>query len=78
MSLTPRDLSSQTGPGSEEQEISIQVNGKLRDKVMISPKLSRFEIETLVLRRPKVVAALQDRQQIKVIYGAKLVNIVAR
>jgi leucyl-tRNA synthetase len=62
-----------------EREVPVQVNGKLRDRVMVPVDITPAELEKLVLARPKVVAALEGRQPLKVIHaGGKLVNIVVR
>jgi leucyl-tRNA synthetase len=62
-----------------EREVPIQVNGKLRDKVMVPVAIAQAELEALVLARPRIVAALEGRPPVKVIHaGGKLVNIVVR
>jgi leucyl-tRNA synthetase len=64
---------------ANEHEVPIQVNGKLRDKVMVPVAMSQAELEALVLARPRIVAALEGKAPIKVIHAAgKLVNIVVR
>jgi leucyl-tRNA synthetase len=62
-----------------EREVPVQVNGKLRDRVMVPVGITEAELERLVLARPKVVAALDGKTPLKVIHaGGKLVNIVVR
>jgi leucyl-tRNA synthetase len=62
-----------------EREVPVQVNGKLRDRVTVPVGIAEAELERLVLARPKVVAALDGKQPLKVIHaGGKLVNIVVR
>jgi leucyl-tRNA synthetase len=62
-----------------EREVPVQVNGKLRDKVMVPVGIAEAELEAIVLARPKIVAALDGRVPLKVIHaGGKLVNIVVR
>jgi leucyl-tRNA synthetase len=62
-----------------EREVPIQVNGKVRDKVMVPVAMAQAELEALVLARPKIVAALDGKLPLKVIHaGGKLVNIVVR
>jgi leucyl-tRNA synthetase len=62
-----------------EREVPVQVNGKLRDKVMVAVDISPAELERIVMARPKVVAALEGKTPLKVIHaGGKLVNIVVR
>ena len=62
-----------------EREVPVQVNGKLRDRVMVPVGIPESELERLVLARPKIVAALQGKAPLKVIHASgKLVNIVVR
>ncbi|MFI5259610.1 MAG: leucine--tRNA ligase [Candidatus Limnocylindrales bacterium] len=62
-----------------EREVPVQVNGKLRDRVMVPTGISAADLEAVVLARPKIVAALEGKQPLKVIHaGGKLVNIVVR
>jgi leucyl-tRNA synthetase len=62
-----------------EREVPVQVNGKLRDRVTVPVGITEAELERLVLARPKIVAALDGKQPLKVIHaGGKLVNIVVR
>ena len=69
----------QTAVTEDEREVPIQVNGKLRDRVMVPVATSQAELEAIVLARPKVVAALEGKTPLKVIHaGGKLVNIVVR
>jgi leucyl-tRNA synthetase len=64
---------------AEMIELPVQVNGKLRDKVTITPGLPEDEIEALVMAQPKVQANLEGKQVVKVIHvGGRLVNIVVR
>jgi leucyl-tRNA synthetase len=64
----------------ETREVPVQVNGKLRDKVVVPADISQAELEAIVLARPKVEAALAGRSPDRVIHagGGKLVNIVVR
>jgi leucyl-tRNA synthetase len=63
----------------DEREVPIQINGKLRDKVMVPVAMSQAELEAVILARPKVVAALEGKAPLKVIHaGGRLVNIVVR
>ena len=62
-----------------EREVPVQVNGKLRDRVMVPVGMAEAELEATVLARPKIVAALEGKTPLKVIHaGGKLVNIVVR
>ena len=59
------------------RELPIQVNGKLRDKLIISATATEAEIEALALASDKVKHALEGRPVKKVIHaGGRLINIV--
>ena len=62
------------------REVPIQVNGKLRDKVVVDVGISDIELEQVVLARDKVIAAIGDGQVARIIHagGGKLVNIVVK
>lgn len=63
---------------AEEQfTLVIQVNGKVRDKVMAPVSISEAEARDLALNREKVKTHLQGREASKVVYvPRRLVNIV--
>ncbi len=64
---------------SDEIELPIQVNGKLRDVVVIPASLSEVEIEQLVMARDKVRAHLDGAVVDRVIQiPGRLVNVVTR
>jgi len=64
---------------SEELEIPIQVNGKLRSRVIASPAVSEEELRAAALADDKVQALLAGRELVKVIVVPKrLVNVVLR
>ena len=62
------------------REIPVQVNGKLRDKVVVPADASPADIEAAVLARDKIKAILDGRapDRIVVAGGGKLVNLVVR
>jgi len=62
------------------REIPVQVNGKLRDKVVVPADASPADIEAAVLAREKIRAILDGRapDRIVVAGGGKLVNLVIR
>ena len=62
------------------REIPIQVNGKLRDKVVVPADASPADIEAAVLAREKIQAILGGRTPDRVVVagGGRLVNIVLR
>ena len=62
------------------REIPVQVNGKLRDKIVVAADASAAEIEAAVLERDKIKTILDGRipERIVVAGGGKLVNLVVR
>jgi leucyl-tRNA synthetase len=61
----------------ETIELPIQVNGKLRDRVVVPVGLSQTEIEEIVLARAKVLVALGGKTPTRVIHvPGRLVNLV--
>ena len=63
---------------AEEYNLPIQINGKLRDKVMVSPDASKEEIEKAALALPRIIELTSGLTIRKVIVvPGKLVNIVA-
>ena len=62
------------------REVPVQVNGKLRDKVVVPVGIDAAELERLVLASPRVQALLAGRAPDRVIHagGGKLVNLVVR
>jgi leucyl-tRNA synthetase len=64
---------------ADEIEIPIQINGKLRSRVMASPKTSREDLEALALADPKVKEHTDGKQIVKIIVvPSRLVNIVVK
>jgi leucyl-tRNA synthetase len=62
---------------TDEIEIAVQVNGKLRSRILASPETPREKLEELALNDPKVLQFIQDREIRNVIVVPKrLVNIV--
>ncbi|MBC8014259.1 MAG: leucine--tRNA ligase [Sporomusaceae bacterium] len=63
----------------DEVEIVLQINGKVRDKIVVPVGLSAGELEKIALAQDKVQALLEGKQVVKVIcVPQKLVNIVVR
>jgi leucyl-tRNA synthetase len=62
------------------REVPIQINGKLRDKVIVAADADPATVEAAALAAPRIVALLAGRAPDKVIApgGGKLVNIVLR
>jgi leucyl-tRNA synthetase len=62
----------------EEIEIPVQVNGKLRGKIVVSADAAREEIEQKAQAEEKVQSYLAGKTIVKVIFTGKLVSIVVR
>jgi leucyl-tRNA synthetase len=62
----------------EEIEIPVQVNGKLRGKIVVAPGTSEEEIKRKALADEKVQSYVAGKQIVKVIFTGKLVSIVVR
>jgi leucyl-tRNA synthetase len=62
------------------REIPVQVNGKLRDKVVVPAEATNAEIEAAVLDRERIRAILDGRTPDRVVIapGGRLVNLVIR
>jgi leucyl-tRNA synthetase len=64
---------------SEELEIPIQVNGKLRSRLLAAPEVSEEELRSRALEDEKVKALIDGHQVVKVIVvPQRLVNVVTR
>ena len=64
---------------ADKIEIPIQINGKLRSRILASPEASNAELETLALADAKVKEQTDGKQIVKVIVVPKrLVNIVVK
>jgi len=62
----------------EEIEIPVQVNGKLRGKIVVAPGTLEEEIKQKALADEKVQTHIAGREIVKVIFTGKLVSIVVR
>jgi leucyl-tRNA synthetase len=62
----------------EEVEIPVQVNGKLRGKIVVAPGTPEEEIKTRALADEKAQAHIAGKQMVKIIFTGKLVSIVVR
>ncbi len=63
---------------ADSVEAVIQINGKIKERIEVSPTITDTEIEALALAHPTIVAELAGSTPKKVIARApKLVNIVA-
>ncbi|MBD3218269.1 MAG: leucine--tRNA ligase [candidate division Zixibacteria bacterium] len=64
---------------SEQINIVVQVNGKVREQIMVSSDASKDMIETMALDSEKVKKFIQDKKIIKTIYvPGKLINMVVK
>ena len=63
----------------EEYEMVVQVNGKVRGKVMVNSNTSKEEMEELAKEIPNVQTFMNGKEIVKVIVvPKKLVNIVVK
>ncbi len=63
----------------EEIEIVVQVNGKIRSRLLVSADAAEEELRRLALTDPKVRASLDGKQVVKaIVVPGKLVNLVVR
>ena len=63
----------------DEIEIAIQINGKVRDKLMIPAGLDRTQTEETVMAADSIKALIGDKTVVKIIpVPGKLVNIVVK
>ncbi len=63
----------------EEVEIVVQVNGKIRARLLVSADAAEDDVRRLALNDPKVLALLDGRQIVKaIVVPHKLVNIVIK
>jgi leucyl-tRNA synthetase len=64
---------------ADEIEIPIQINGKLRSRVLAAPDTQREDLETMALTNEKVKEFINGRQIVKIIVVPnRLVNIVVK
>ena len=60
-------------------EIAIQVNGKIKAKLIVTKNMPKDEVINLAKSNEKIVPLLKDKNILKEIYvEGKLVNIVAK
>lgn len=63
----------------DEVEIVVQINGKVKDKMMIATDLSNEQIQEIVLANPKISEFTCDKTIVKfIVVKGKLVNIVVK
>ncbi len=60
-------------------EVVVQINGKVKDKVMVSADADRTELEKIALENEKIIRLLEGRSVIKVVaVPGRLINIVVK
>ena len=63
--------------GQEQVTLVVQVNGKVRDRIEVSPDIGADEAQALALASPKIVESLAGQAPKRVISRPpKLVNVV--
>ena len=63
----------------DEIEIVVQINGRLRDRLVIPSNLTKEQVEGLALESEKIKAEIKEKNIVRVIVvPGKLVNIVAK
>jgi leucyl-tRNA synthetase len=62
------------------REVPVQVNGKLRDRIVVPATIGEAELEAAVLASDRIRSILDGREPLKIIHagGGRLVNIVLR
>ncbi len=62
------------------REVPVQINGKVRDRVVVSAGADAAEVEAAVLASPRIQELLAGRTPDRVIQagGGRLVNLVVR
>jgi leucyl-tRNA synthetase len=63
----------------DEIEIAVQVNGKVRSRIVVSADASEDQVRSAALSDLKVVAGMEGKQLVKaIVVPGKLVNIVVK
>jgi leucyl-tRNA synthetase len=60
------------------REVPVQVNGKVRDRIVVPAGIDEAALESLVLASPRIQALLAGRTPARIVHagGGKLVNLV--
>ncbi len=62
-----------------EVEVAVQINGKVREKMLISPELNPAQMQEAALANPKVQELIAGKEMVKCIaVPKKLINIVVK
>jgi leucyl-tRNA synthetase len=79
LSGAPWPIADQELAKKDELEIPVQVNGKLRSRVVVAPEISEEELRALALADAKVQSFIDGHQVVKVIVvPQRLVNVVVK
>lgn len=79
LSIQPWPEYDESKTQDDEVEIVLQINGKIREKIGVSPDLSRDEMCELALSNEKVKALIEGKEVVKCIaVPGKLINIVVK
>lgn len=63
----------------DEIEIAVQVNGKVRSRIVVPAGASEDDVRNAALDDPKITAAMEGKQRVKaIVVPGKLVNIVVK
>lgn len=63
----------------DQVEIAIQINGRLKEKIMVPSGLDKKQTEEIALKDEKVIALFEGKEPVKIIgVPGKLVNIVIK
>jgi leucyl-tRNA synthetase len=64
---------------ADEIEVVVQVNGKVRDKLKVSPDLADAELTELVLQSEKIKSLIDGKKVVKtIVVPNKLVSLVVK
>ena len=75
----PRTIADPELARSEELEIPIQVNGKLRSRLITSPEVSEEELKTAALADERIRSLVDGHEVVKVVVvPRRLVNVVIK
>ena len=79
LSLSPWPKYDEDKTVDDEVEIVVQINGKIRDKMLAPADIDRDGLQTLALESDRVKALTEGKSIVKVIaVPGKLVNIVVK
>jgi leucyl-tRNA synthetase len=79
VSAAPWPVADQELARKDELEIPVQVNGKLRSKVIVAPDISESDLRAMALADSKVQSFTEDHEVVKVIVvPQRLVNVVLK